>query len=119
MNRTAVTLLPVLLLSLLLQGCASTFDPRAAEALARTIDVYRDGQKPSRHYHEIGLLKDDGRLDEQAAIELKMMKQAKSMGGHAIIFLPLVESGTDEASDLFTSTAKPSYLYRGSVLRYE
>ena len=119
MNLSALALLPVLLLGLLLQGCTSTLDSQAAQANARTPDVYRQGKLPSRRYHEIALLKDNGRFNEQVTIEAKMVKEARSMGADAIVFLPLVRSGTDAGSDLFTSTAKPTYLYRGSVIRYE
>ena len=118
MNCSALTLLPILLLGLL-QGCTSTHDFEAAQANPRPPDIYRGGKPPSRRYHEIALLKDNGRLDEQVTIEAKMIKEARNMAGDAIVFLPLVRSGTDAGSDLFTSTAKPTYLYRGSVIRYE
>ena len=119
MNRSVLTLLPVILLFLLLQGCTSTLDSQAAQANARTPDVYHEGKPPSRRYHEIALLKDNGRRDEQVTIEAKMVKEARGMAADGIVFLPLIRSGTDAGSDLFTSTAKPTYLYRGSVIRYE
>ncbi|HEY5914148.1 MAG TPA: hypothetical protein VJA21_26470 [Verrucomicrobiae bacterium] len=119
MNRTTLTLLPVLLLCLFLEGCTSTYDFQAAQVAARPLDVYRNGKKPARQYNEIAVLKDNGRLDEQANIEAKMVQQAKTMAGDAIIFLPLVKSGSDAGSDLFTSTPKPTYLYQGSVVRYQ
>ncbi len=119
MNRTTLSLLSVFLLCLLLQACTSTYDFQAAQVAARPLDVFRNGKTPGRQYAEIAVLKDNGRLDEQANIEAKMVQQAKTMAGDAIIFLPLVKSGTDAGADLFTSNPKPTYLYRGSVVRYQ
>jgi hypothetical protein len=75
-------------------GCTSY---SAYEKLPPTqkVEIFRDGAKPDRKYREIGMLGDDGRKSEQAGIEGKMIKRAKGMGGNAIIFAPLEQSGAE------------------------
>ncbi len=118
MNRPALAVLSMLFLCLLLPGCTATYDPRSAATDARSLDILRDGQKPSRKYTEVAVLKDDGRVEEQDAIEAKMLRKAKSMGANGIIVHPPVKSGTEAILDLFGSV-KTTYLYRGTVFRYD
>jgi hypothetical protein len=85
---------------------------RAATA---SVDIYRDGKKPDRGYKEIGLLTDDAALGEQGEVEAKFVKQAKRMGGNAVILHPLIKTG----GELKGFSIVETYLYKASVIVYE
>ena len=112
------SLLPTLLFCLLFVGCQSsnTYDGEKQKASAQ-IDIFRDGAKPQVKYREIGMIADDGRKEEQPGIEGKMIKKAKGMGGNAIIFLPLEQSG-EELRPFFAGLAT-AYVYKALVVVYE
>ncbi len=86
----------------------------AGAALLPASSAY--GQKPPKNYKELTLLTDDGRIEEQPAIEAKMIKKAKAMGANAIIFHPLIESGSE--AQPFVGWKK-TYFYKASVVLYE
>jgi hypothetical protein len=79
------------------------------------VTIFRDGQKPSKAYKEIGMLTDDGKAVEQPNIEAKFINKAKRMGGNAIIMYPAVKSG----SELSGFGLVDSFLYKASVVVYE
>ena len=82
---------------LLLVGCATTGDQKPSDKRLPTtaVEVFKDGAKPLKAYKEIGLLKDDGKAIEQEEIEAKMIKQAKKLGGNAILFEKPIVSGAE------------------------
>src|SRR5438105_12435320 len=85
-----------LFIVLFLVGCQQTSNTYGAKHTPTSdIAIFRDGAKPDRKYHEIGMIADDGRKAEQPAIEGKMIRKAKRMGGNAILFLPLEASGQE------------------------
>lgn len=100
-------------------GCKSTSaNIQSKDPVARVpFDVYRDGAKPTRPYKEVGKLADDGKEVEQPEIEAKMIKQAKRMGGQAIIFETPKQSGLEPG--FFSWGLKFTYLYKGTVISYE
>lgn len=107
-----------LFIAFILVGCQSsaTYDgPK--QARTDRVDIFRDGAKPDRKYRELGMIADDGRKEEQPGIEAKMIKKAKRMGGNAIIFLPLEQSG-EELRPFFAGIAA-AYVYKAIVVAYE
>ena len=101
----------------LLVGCASSdaqFDS-VKRKRADQVDVFRNGQKPTRTFREISLLTDDGGLGEEGKIEAKMIKKAKRLGANAIIFQPIVKSGGELKGFSWVET----YLYKAAVVVYE
>jgi hypothetical protein len=96
-------------------GCASDSSraPSTGVPLVQ-LDVFRDGNKPTRAYKEIQLLTDEGRAGEQGSIEAKMLKKAKSLGGSGVIFVPREQVGS-ELSGFGLST---TFLYKASVITY-
>lgn len=97
-------------------GCATQTSQTAVRPATAEVDVYRDGQKPQKNYKELTLLTDDGRIEEQQAIEAKMIRKAKSMGANAIIFHALIDSGGE--GQMFGGWKK-TYFYKASVVVYE
>ena len=79
------------------------------------IDVFRDGQKPTKAYKEIGMVTDDGRAVEQPDIESKFIKKAKRMGGNAIIMFAPTRSGGELSGFSLVDT----FLYKASIIIYE
>jgi hypothetical protein len=79
------------------------------------IDIFRDGQKPTKAYKEIGMVTDDGKIVEQPNIGSKFIKKAKSMGGNAIIMYAPTRCGQELSGFGLVDT----YLYKASVLTYE
>ena len=111
-----LTLLLSFVLALLV-GCASSggqYDNIKRKPTTQ-VDIFRDGQKPTRAYKEIGLLTDDGGLVEQRGIEAKLIRKAKRMGANAIIFQPLTKSG----GELKGFSVVDTYVYRALVIVYE
>jgi len=103
---------------LLCTGCAETGTYDSVKRTRTTnIDVFRDGQKPTKHYKEIALLSDDGGAGEQAAIEAKFVKKAKAMGGNAIIVYPMTKSGGE--MPMFAIGWKDTFFYKAAVVVYE
>jgi hypothetical protein len=120
MKNQAVCFLIVLFIGLFfLPGCKTpaTQPPYTGSSSTAQFDIFRDGEKPTRPYKEIDLLKDDGRPVEQEDIEAKMIKKAKKMGGSAIIFKDPIKSGEDNAWG--SGSLKVTYLYKGIVIVYE
>jgi len=85
--------------------------------MAKQIEIFKDGAKPTRPYVELGSLADDARLEEEPAIEAKMKKAALKMGGDALIFEPKSETGFDVHP--WGWGAKKSYLYKAKVVKYQ
>ncbi len=102
----------------LLVGCATQDGLNSAPtAPAANIEMFRDGQKPTKPYKELGMLTDDGGLKEQPEIEAQFIKKAKQMGGNAIILEPLVKTGGEVKP--FTIHWTDTYLYKAIVIRCE
>jgi hypothetical protein len=97
-------------------GCETGKSRSPGRTPTTEIDVYRDGQKPQKNYKELKLLTDDGRVEEQQGIEGRMIKKAKAMGGNAIIFHPLIESGGEGQP---FGGWKKTYFFKASVVVYE
>jgi hypothetical protein len=116
---TVIALALISVTAVLLTGCETpnAGGPTAAVPTAQ-VEVFHDGTKPAKPFKEIGTLTDDGKEEEQAEIEAKMIKKAQKMGGHAIIFAAPKQSGM-EAAGPFSFAAKFTFLYKGTVVVYE
>lgn len=79
------------------------------------IDIFREGQKPSKACKEIGMLTDDGRAVEQPEIEAKFINKARRMGGNSIIMHAPTKSG----GELSGFSVVDTFLYKASVVIYE
>lgn len=93
-------------------GCVAPGAERRPGAL---VEVFRDGQKPSKAFKEVGFLTDDGGLGEQGKIEGKFLRKAKRMGANAIIMYPLQKTG----AELKGFSVVDTFLYKASVIVYE
>jgi hypothetical protein len=108
----AKLILPYLVAFVLAWGCSAPGAERRPGAL---VEVFRDGQKPSKAFKEIGMLTDDGGLGEQGTIEGKFLRKAKRMGANAIIMYPLQKTGAELKGFSLVDT----FLYKASVVVYE
>jgi hypothetical protein len=92
---------------LLFHGCASTN--------RQHVELFRDGETPSRPFREISLFTDDGTLAEQGEIEQKMIKAARRAGADALIFEKLVSTGEELRGFGLATT----YLYKARAVIYQ
>lgn len=111
-----VYFLTIVIFSLVIAGCTSYSSYENLPPTSK-LDIFREGAKPDRKYREVGMLGDDGRKAEQPAIEGKMIKKAKAMGGNAIIFMPLEASGSELTPGMIGLAT--TYAYKGIVVVYE
>ena len=107
MRQIAIALLSAVLL--LVQGCAT------GSNRAQHIEIFREGEKPSRSFKEIGILTDDGGLAEQGEIEAQMVRKAKKTGADALLFEKMTQTG-DELKGL---GLQKTYLYKAHMVIYE
>src|SRR3954469_14514287 len=70
-------------------GCQSVTEYSVPAGL----EVFEDGQKPSKPMKLIGEIKDDGPLIEKSDIDAAMMKRAKKLGADFIILHKPVQAG--------------------------
>ena len=98
-------------------GCSTApHDNAARTSSARpTLALFRDGQKPTRPFHELGVLTDDGGLVEQGEIEARFIKKARKMKADAIVFHPLVRTGGEVKGFSWVET----HLYKATVIAYD
>lgn len=102
------------LTSAMLIGCAH--DRNSAQPVPTTqVDIFRDEQKPSRPYKELGLLSEENDAGQQGHVEEYFIKRAKEMAGDAIIFYPAVRTG-NELQGLTRWT--PRFVYKARVVVY-
>lgn len=114
--KTSVLTTVLTITLLLTAGCATDTQQGSVKGASATqLDIFRDGNKPTRPYKEIRLLTDQGKAVEQVTIENKMLKKAKALGGEGIIFSPKEETGS-EMSGLFGVAT--TFLYKASVIVY-
>jgi len=80
----------------------------------RSLDVYRDCEKPPLGCKELGFLTDGGRIFEQSEIEAGFVKRAKEMGADALVLRPPVKSVESPPGwNLFDT-----FLYEAVVVSY-
>lgn len=91
------------------QACTTT------NSRTQSVEIFRDGEKPTRAFKEIGILTDDGGLAEQGEIEQKMIKTAKKNGADALIFEKLTKSGGELKGFGIVDT----YLYKARMVVYQ
>ncbi|HAB16524.1 MAG TPA: hypothetical protein PLX89_15185 [Verrucomicrobiota bacterium] len=97
---------------LLMAGCATK--TRSTPG-GPTIEVFRDGQTPSRPFKQLAVIKAEGTDVDASVIENKLIQQAQSLGGNAILFDPKKEIGVQPQTVSFGVLQK-IYLYQGRVV---
>jgi hypothetical protein len=94
-----------------LTGCVSN---ESARLDSYGVDLYTNGQEPTRPYKQIGILGDNARLGEEPSITAKFLKKAKKMGGDGLII-----SMIPDGNELTLCGVVQSYTYKGIVIVYE
>ena len=87
-------LILVLASFLLFQGCATNErSPLAGQRVhwygsekGRHPEIFRDPDRPSRRWREVGLITNKGALERQGEIEEQMRAEAKKRGADGVIF---------------------------------
>jgi len=89
-------IIAALLTSAFLVGCgtpqAVMFDETKRPPTA-SVDVFREGNKPTKAYKEIGEVSHEDYGGEDANAMKKLMAKAKQIGANAIIMLPRQDTG--------------------------
>jgi hypothetical protein len=121
MKNTKLMLpLALITLTLFVAGCASDGAANATKPQpTANVEMFRDGQKPTRPYKEIALLTDDGGIKEQGEIEAKFVKRAKTLGANALILQDPVKSGGEANALGFGFGWHDTYYYKASAVVYE
>lgn len=89
------SILSALLLCFVLVGC-STHDlayDDVKRAPTKSVEVFREGMKPSKPYKEISELTYVGFVDEEPGAKQDLIKRAKKIGANGLIFLPREDTG--------------------------
>jgi hypothetical protein len=111
------SLLPLLLFPLLYCGCGTTqvrYDSVKRPA-TKNVDVFQSAQSPPRPYKVIGMLADDGRMEEKSYLEGKFARKAKRMGGNGLLFAPFEQtSHAPEGWEMYDT-----YGYKAYVISYD
>ena len=107
----------LLLVPLLYCGCGTTqvrYDSVKRKPTNR-LDVFQRTQAPVRAYKVIGLLADDGRMEERSYLEGKFARKAKKMGADGLVFAPFEQtSKAPEGWELYDT-----YAYKAYVIIYD
>ncbi len=106
----------LLLLPFVYCGCGTTqirYDT-VKRPPTKTVDVYHEAQKPVQSYQVIGLLADDGRMEEKTYLEGSSRK-AKNMGGNGLVFAPFEQ--TSKAPDGWE--IYDTFAYKAYVIIYD
>jgi hypothetical protein len=98
-------------IALFLAGCAS--GGYAESPSEKHIEIFRDRDRPTTEFKEIGLIADNGTLGEQAFIEAKFLRKARKAGADAIIVQRVTEPGR-----LNRSRPDDSYLFTATLVVY-
>jgi len=111
-----ITLLTIFL-AIVMSGCA-TDSEMAKSGAAKEITVFNADRPPTQKYTVIRTLKDDGAEEEEDEITSKFVKQARKIGGDAILMHPKKASGM-EMKPFGFGKMNYTYLYKADVLRLE
>jgi len=58
-----------------------------------TLDIFQDGNKPTKPYKEIAELTYVGFTDEEPDAKADIVKHAKKLGANGLIFVPPIRTG--------------------------
>ncbi|MDB6066713.1 MAG: hypothetical protein JWR26_2921 [Pedosphaera sp.] len=93
---TMKNLPPLCVLLAILVGCASPkpvmYDSTKREPTT-AIDVFREGDKPTKSYKEIGEVSREDFGGEESKVVQELINSAKKEGATAIIFMPRKDTG--------------------------
>ena|SRR5436190_1268147 len=107
----------LLFIALIFCGCGTTqirYDAVKRQP-TKKIDLYRVEQKPAQSYKVIGLLADDGRMEEKDYLEGKFARKARHMGGNGLVFAPFEQTSKAPAGWELYDT----YAYKAYVIIYD
>lgn len=109
-----------LFLLLCLTACetTSTGPSGAAKPGAKEIAVFQWNSPPDKKYTVLRTLKDDATEQEEDEITKEFIKQARKLGGDAILFHEKKQSGM-EAGPFSFGKLNFTYLYKVDVIRFE
>ena len=88
--------LTVLLLALIFFGCAAPREvlyDQTKRQPTKSVEVIREGNKPSKPFKEIGELAYEDFGGEEPKVLKKMLKRARLLGGDAILIQPRKDTG--------------------------
>jgi hypothetical protein len=115
--KSSLLLLLLLLVPILFCACGTTqvrYDS-VKRSPTKSVDVYRNAQTPSRAYKVIGMLADDGRMEEKDYLEGKFTRKARRMGGNGLLFVPFEQtSKAPEGWEIYDT-----YAYKAYVVTYD
>jgi len=107
-----------LLMTLCLVGCATSDTATSNRPGAKQIAVYQAANPPTQKYIVIRTLKDDAAEVEEDEVTEKFIKDARKLGGDAIIFHEKKPSGM-EVEPFGFGKINNTFLYRVDVIRFE
>jgi hypothetical protein len=117
-KRTMKAILSLLAI-FLLSACVTTSTGSSAKSSGqKEIAIFQSEQPPTRPFTLIRTLKDDAGEDEEDEITEKFVKQARKLGGDAIVFREKKQSGLEVVPFGF-GKIKYTFLYGVDVVRFE
>lgn len=102
-------------ISALFAGC-ETFAHREQRVPAneKRVEVFHTNSKPPGGVRELGVVSEEGRLNQQNEIEARFIRKARKAGADAVVFEPLIKVGQEvkffETSD--------TYSYKATMVAY-
>jgi len=106
------------LTALIVTGCASTNEivtDSAKRPPTTSIEVFKDGRMPDRHFKEIAEVSFLGPREDELRAQKFFMRRGKSLGGNGIIFI-IANAGQKGGLTAFQTTA---FVFKGKVIVYE
>jgi hypothetical protein len=110
--------LSILLISLISACATNSQTSGEGKARFKEIPTFQASQPPQKKFVVIRSLKDDGAEAEEDEILAKFLKQARKLGGDALLVHEKHQSGTELAPFSF-GKVNFTYLYRADVIRFE
>jgi hypothetical protein len=107
-----------ILLIVFVTACSTTDTASRNGAAVKEIAIFQEGQKTAQHFVVIKTLVDDGSEIDEDEITDKFVKQARKVGGDAIILRPKKQSGAQVVPFGF-GRINLTFVYRADVIRFE
>ena len=102
-------------ISALFAGCETfaRFEHRVP-ANEKKIEVFRTNTKPPAHIRELGVVTEEGALNQEGEIEQHFISKARRAGADALVFDPMVKVG--EEFKFFNVT--DMYMFKATMVAY-
>jgi len=107
------------LLAMILFGCAAPREvlyDQSKRQPTTSVEVFRDGNKPSRQFKELGELAYEDFGGEEPKVMRQMLERAKQLGADAIILQPRTDTGYH--FNLFGRSGN-RYMYKSVAVAYQ